>query len=330
MQEAQLTKESFTNYRYFEQDVIEPGENQRSNGKPQDFITYLTLFESDLYRINDLNCHYNSRHVFIANYTENFSINFTRKGYFSFKTFRRVEEEYASSIMLEKPGCEFQFVQEEPGEGGCTVFSFTDEGYKYIKERFPLKEIPFFTNQNAFSSVITANAAADFLLYRILNRLQQQGIDRLEIDCLVNDLVEAVIYLLLGHKPLPNLPFSIKRHHHRTIERAKDYLIHHFTQDVTLQELAQYCYVSHFHFTRLFKQFCGYSPFNYLQQIRLTYAETLIRTTDLPIADVCFRSGFKRLDYFSSAFAKQFGTAPTKYRLATDARKIHPQTVGEI
>jgi AraC family transcriptional regulator len=317
-----LTKESFTNYRNFEAGGLEQSENQARRDKPQNFSTYLTLYESNLYRINDLNCYYDAAHVFKPNFTGNFSINFTRKGYFTFQTFRRLEEEYASRIMLEKPGCVFKFVQQEPGEGGCTVFSFSQEGYELIKERYPLKESSFFTNRNAFSTILSADATADFLHYEILYRLRFGAVDHLEIDCLVTELVEAVVRLLLGQKALSGLPLNTKHHHLRTLERAKDYLIHHFTQEVTLQELARHCYVSQFYFTRLFRQFCGYSPFHYLQQIRLKYAETLIRKSNLPVADVCFNSGFKRLDYFSSAFAKQFGSSPTKYRANTRNRIV--------
>jgi AraC family transcriptional regulator len=46
----------------------------------------------------------------------------------------------------------------------------------------------------------------------------------------------------------------------------------------------------------------------------LQHAERLIRTTDLPVTDVCFQSGFNRLDYFSTAFAKRYNVPPSKYK----------------
>lgn len=224
--------------------------------------------------------------------------------------------------MLDKPGCEFKFVQQEPGDGSCTVFSFTDEGYELLKDRYHLKEIAFFSNEAVFSTVIAASAQADLLHHLILSRLFDKGVCRLEIDCLVTELVNVVLHLLPGKIPIKELSVNNIRHHLCTIERAKDYLLQHYIEDITLQQLAKHCNVSHFHFTRLFKQFCGYSPFSYLQQVRLTHAETLIRNTDLPMADICFRSGFHRLDYFSTAFAKQYGASPTKYKLGAADRRI--------
>lgn len=317
-----LTKESFTNYRYFETDDTYHTENSIEGKQRPDFATYLTLYESDFYQVNDLNCYYGSRHVFKPNFTCRFSMNFTRTGYFTFQTYKRLEEEYSSRIMLEKPSCEFRFVQPEPGFGGCTVFSFANEAFEMIQEHYPLKENDFFKNPDIFSTVIASNAEADFLHYRILHCLSQDGVSRLEIDCLLDQLLEEVLHKLLGLQKLKEASLSTKRFHLRTIERAKEYLLENFCSDITLRQLANHCYISHFHFTRLFKQFCGYSPFGYLQKIRLKHAENLITTTDLPVADICFRSGFKRLDYFSSAFTKQYGASPTKYKSKAATRFV--------
>ena len=78
--------------------------------------------------------------------------------------------------------------------------------------------------------------------------------------------------------------------------------------------VARNSFVSPFHFSRIFKQFSGYSPYQYLQLVRLKHAETLLKNTDLPITDVCFRSGFSRLDYFSAAFTKKYNIAPSRYK----------------
>lgn len=315
MEDLRFTKESYTNYSYFEA----PGDTGNKYSKriavPANFVTYLTHFQSDLYCINDLNCYYDSKHVFQPNYTGRFSMNFTRRGYFTFETYKRFDEEYASRIMLEKAGCEFEFIQQQPGYGGCTVFSFTDKGYHLLNELYPLEKLPFFSNANAFSIVFSANAGADLLHYRILQRLLEGNAVHLEIDCLAAELTETVMHLLLSQSPAKALSASMKRNHLRTIERAKEYMLHHFSQDITLHDLAAYCYTSHFHFTRLFKQCCGCSPFTYLQQIRLKHAEILIRTTELPVTDICLTSGFNRLDYFSATFNKQYGFSPVKYRL---------------
>jgi AraC-like DNA-binding protein len=87
----------------------------------------------------------------------------------------------------------------------------------------------------------------------------------------------------------------------------------HFTRDISLEELASVCHISVFHFSRIFRQFTGYSPYHYLQLVRLRQAAYLLQT-NLPVADVAFSSGFNSVDYFSAAFKKKFRLSPTAYR----------------
>lgn len=247
-------------------------------------------------------------------YSTSFCINFARSGYFTFTSYRKSDEEYTSRVLIEKPGCEFTLTQEHAGAGSCTVIRFTEEAYEAIKDRFGLKEVSFFANDDMFALMLSASPEAEYLHYNILRALASKNFCKLEIDSLMLELVEAVMKTFTGTYLEPALTDGNKRHHLSTIERAKEYLLDNFSNDISLQELAQHCYVSPFHFTRLFKQICSYSPFYFLQQIRLKHAETMIRTTELPIADICFRSGFNRLDYFSTTFAKKYMVPPSKYK----------------
>jgi AraC family transcriptional regulator len=280
-----------------------------------DFIKYEAIFISELYRINDFTCYSAEPYIFKPGLNPEFSINIPRKGFFTYHTYRRKDEEYNSRIMVEKPGSEYKLVKELPGEGACTVILFTRAAYESIREQYRLKNFSFFNNSQ-FCGIFTATPETDYLHHLILRLLAKPNPRRLEIDGLVMELLDTVLHKLRGGLIHTGMPESTKQYHLTTIERAKEYLFENFTNDISLHELAQYCYVSPFHFVRLFKQVCTYSPFHYLQQIRLKHAETLLRTTDLPITDVCFRSGFNRLDYFSSSFTKKFALSPTKYRAA--------------
>lgn len=282
--------------------------------QPKNFVRYLNVFHSDYYRIVAFSSCQDARYIFTPNYTDEFRINITRRGYFTVETHKKIEEEYSNRITLDKPGCEFRAVQQQPGEGSCTMFRFTEEGFNAIQERYPLKQLAFFRDPSIFNTIINSTAEADFVHHSILLQLAQEEISRLQLDCLVAELVQIVMHLLLGKKAIYGIPANTKRFHVKTIDSAKEFLLLNFSRDISLMELARHCCVSPFHFTRLFKQFCGCSPFAYLQQVRLKNAEMLIRTTNLPVTDVCFRSGFNRLDYFSATFSKLYGTSPSKYK----------------
>lgn len=272
-----------------------------------------TLFNSDLYTIGDFESNNSKRTNFGKGHTDEFCINFSRKGYYIYQSFRRKHEEYNSQLLIEKPGCQFNLVQQWPGQGACTIFRFNAIAYENIKEQYRLNDCSFFTNPNIFSLLLKASPEAEYFHHRILQHVQQPAASKLETDQLVMEMLDAVIQLLMI--PSGNaLPENHQKHHLVTIERAKEFLFENFHRDISLLELSRHCYVSIFHFSRLFKQFTGYSPYQYLRKIRLQHAARLIRTTDLPITDICFQSGFNRLDYFSTAFAKRYNVTPSKYK----------------
>lgn len=313
MQKSLLTKESFTNYSRYEAAPQNKSLSKLQQPQPN-FVAYHRLFESDLYCINDLSCRFDSPYQFAANYTEHFCINITRKGFFTFRGYKHTSEEWANRIVLEKPGGHFRVVQEEAGDGGCSIFSFTTEGYEAILQRIPGNRLCFFTDPDWFNVVINADAVADYLHYGILQRLRQGNVDRFEMDCLVMELAATVVDRVLGDNPLHQPPYSVRRNHLRTVEKAKEYMLEHFAQAISLKKLARHCHISEFHFTRTFKQICGYVPFEYLQQLRFQHAAALLGKTGLPIDDVAYQSGFSRPDYFAAAFHKKFGLSPTLFR----------------
>jgi AraC family transcriptional regulator len=281
--------------------------------KQENFYSYQVLYASDLYCINDFNSYSGERHLFDRRATSEFCINITRTGCFTYHAYRKDDEEYSSRVLIEKPGCEFRVIQEMPGTGQYTIINFTEAAYEIIRDQYGLKNYGFFSNPDIFCDIFTASPEVDYVHHRILKAVQTNHC-RLEIDSLVTDLVDLVMQQLTIDTIRIKVPNSTKKYHLSTVEKAKAYLLENLTTDISLNELARHCNVSPFYFTRLFKQVCTFSPFYYLQQLRLKYAEILIRTTDLPITDICYRSGFNRNDYFSSAFNKKFELSPSRYK----------------
>ncbi|MEP6513742.1 MAG: AraC family transcriptional regulator [Parafilimonas sp.] len=270
---------------------------------------------SELYNIKDYSSYSGERHKFKPDCTPEFCINFARKGYFTYDCFRRSFEEYSSRILVEKPGSEYVLTQQLPGEGGCTILSFSAIAYEEIKEKYKLKNSSFFSNENIFSVMLAATPELDYLHYSILKMVSMPLYSRLKLDILIMEIVDAVMKILTGNSLYAELSQSSKRHHLNTIERAKEYMLENFTTDISLNDLAKHCYISPFHFSRIFKQFCAFSPLNFIQHLRLKHAETMLRTTNLSITDICFESGFNRLDYFSTVFTKKYTLSPSKYKL---------------
>lgn len=67
-------------------------------------------------------------------------------------------------------------------------------------------------------------------------------------------------------------------------------------------------------FYRKVRELMGMSPNDYLRRCRMERAAEIIRTTNLPIADICAQVGIPDAQYFSRVFKSFFGTTPSAYR----------------
>ena len=67
---------------------------------------------------------------------------------------------------------------------------------------------------------------------------------------------------------------------------------------------------------KTFKKYTGLSMTDFRLNTQLRYALTLLKTTDAPISDIAFQSGFNNLPYFYKSFKEKFGTSPAKSRKA--------------
>ena len=100
----------------------------------------------------------------------------------------------------------------------------------------------------------------------------------------------------------------------RRVNRAIEYMRHHYAEQISLDVLAGLAFVSKFHFTRVFKEVTGCTPHQHLTEIRLTRAAKLLEETDMPIGLVGLSSGFHRPTYFSNAFRSRYGVSPNAFR----------------
>lgn len=101
---------------------------------------------------------------------------------------------------------------------------------------------------------------------------------------------------------------------HLATEEILSYMNESFAQDISVEELAARAGLSQYHFIRTFKRETGFTPHEYLVNIRMSNARYLLKNTSLPIKDICFRTGFSCESIFCSAFKRHSGLTPSAYR----------------
>jgi AraC-like DNA-binding protein len=85
-------------------------------------------------------------------------------------------------------------------------------------------------------------------------------------------------------------------------------------KNVDFQECAAECGVTMIHFRRIFKEYAGVSPQQFLLRARLNKAAELLRSTRLSIKEIAYLSGWEDEYYFSRQFRKKFQISPQRYR----------------
>jgi AraC family transcriptional regulator len=100
----------------------------------------------------------------------------------------------------------------------------------------------------------------------------------------------------------------------RRIRRAIEYMSNDLAAPIDLSMIAREAAISKFHFVRSFRAAVGMPPHAFLTQLRLTTARHMLRTTDLPIAEIARLVGYETPRNFSTAFGRHFGFAPRAAR----------------
>lgn len=93
-----------------------------------------------------------------------------------------------------------------------------------------------------------------------------------------------------------------------------DYIDKHYAEELNLEEIADSSGFSKYHFSRLFKQYTGFTFCDYLCYRRIKAAELLLSRQDLSITEVALQSGFSSISTFNRIFKQQKKCTPSEYR----------------
>jgi len=100
------------------------------------------------------------------------------------------------------------------------------------------------------------------------------------------------------------------------IRKAVRYLKENLQRRVSLEEVAQYCCVSVYHLSHLFKRETGMTVVDFLNKLRVEKAMHFLEATDCTIQEIAYFVGFQDANYFSRTFKKYVKYSPSAYRRA--------------
>lgn len=98
------------------------------------------------------------------------------------------------------------------------------------------------------------------------------------------------------------------------------YMDRHYMQPLTLDFMAEFANISKYHLCRLFQKYVGFSPNEYIIQLRLTNAKILLDETDLPANKIGVMVGIPDENYFYRLFKNREGISIRDFRNRTFGR----------
>ena len=107
-------------------------------------------------------------------------------------------------------------------------------------------------------------------------------------------------------------PASAPPKDRRLIQRAREFLEYHYSQPITLDQLAGQAHLSPYHFLRLFREVVGLPPHAYLTQVRVLRAKQLLAVGN-PIAQVAQEVGLVDQSHLNKHFKRIVGVTPKQY-----------------
>ena len=98
------------------------------------------------------------------------------------------------------------------------------------------------------------------------------------------------------------------------LEPAIEYINKNYTNEIiNIEKLSELCGISYEYFRRLFKNFYGYSPIKYINELKLKRAKELLNSGVCTVSEVAMLSGFSNISFFSRYFKKEVGVPPSEY-----------------
>ncbi len=99
----------------------------------------------------------------------------------------------------------------------------------------------------------------------------------------------------------------------KIVEEAIQYMKKHYSEDISLEKIANRFFLNQTYFSRLFKQYTGSTFTDYLIELRMEKAKELLGQGKYKVYEVSQMIGYRSEKYFFRVFKQYTGCSPTEY-----------------
>lgn len=102
--------------------------------------------------------------------------------------------------------------------------------------------------------------------------------------------------------------------HNLLVKKAVDYIEKHYSEKISVKELAESLYVTPNYMSELFKRHTGKNISAYITDVRLEKAKEYLTIPECNVSSISESVGIGNSRYFSNLFKKKYGMTPSEYR----------------
>ncbi|MDD4850578.1 MAG: AraC family transcriptional regulator [Gemmiger sp.] len=149
-----------------------------------------------------------------------------------------------------------------------------------------------------------------FLFRSLLREVDGRG-EACETIC--QDLLEVLLLWLVRDNAFTVRPNTMPGGS-KECAAAKRYLDEHYTENLSLNDLAATTHVNKYYLSHEFSREYNISPINYLIRKRIEESKSLLASTNYSISEISNMLGFSSASYFSQSFRRLADMTPAQYR----------------
>jgi YesN/AraC family two-component response regulator len=263
--------------------------------------------------------------------------------------FQQIEELIKTEAISNKK--EINLIKSEIADDFKKVSEIYNQTKKTVKdEQFSMNSYPYQREKKVFAKIIDKNkklAKLEFnKIYSYLVKEEKENLNRIksflhrfliflnrrlmeyyneqhpylemqkleaEIE-LINNLKGLKIYFeKILEDLIDELCDNAKEEKVEIIETVKDYINENYSEDINLDDIADYISFSKYYLSKLFKEVEGINYKDYLIKVRMEEAKKRLKNGD-KIKVVASEVGYSDRNYFSRAFKKYTGISPGKFK----------------
>lgn len=146
----------------------------------------------------------------------------------------------------------------------------------------------------------------------LLQMIQELKLCKADYEELLVSLLQHLLILI--HRSTIERPYSGSSSSIQEIDGAVRFFHTNYHTNINIRDYAEMHHISQSWFIRLFKDYTGQTPNQYILSLRISNAQSLLESTEYNVSEIAGIVGYDNPLYFSRLFRKLVGMSPSEFR----------------